>query len=121
MGGPLTEQSLAFAVETVRCCRWIQEQRREYVLSKQLMRSGTSIGANIHEAEYAISRADFISKMQIALKEAHETQYWIIVMERTDLLPPQFLSLKEHCRSLIKMLIATLNTSKKPPTAKSSK
>lgn len=113
MGGPLVEQSLDFAVEMVHYCHWLQEQRREYVLSKQLLRSGTSIGANIHEANFAISRVDFVSKMQIALKEAHETQYWLTVMERTGLLPDDYFSLKDRCQALVKMLIAILNTSKK--------
>ena len=104
-----------------KLCAIAGGSEREYVLSRQLMRSGTSIGANIREAEYAISRADFISKMQIALKESHETQYWLTVLERTDLLPRQFRFLMENCQSLTKMLIATLNTSKKPPPPKPSK
>ncbi len=81
-------------------------------MSKQLLKSGTSIGANIHEANYAVSKADFITKMQIALKEASETEYWLIVFEKTDYLPENFYQLKEKCNGLKRMLISTLNTTK---------
>ena len=81
-------------------------------MSKQLLKSGTSIGANIHEANYAVSKADFITKMQIALKEASETEYWLIVLEKTDYLPKEFYQLKEKCNGLKRMLISTLNTTK---------
>lgn len=81
-------------------------------MSKQLLRSGTSIGANIHEANFAVSKADFINKMHIALKEASETEYWLIILEKTGFLPEQGLVLKEKCNGLKRMLISTLNTSK---------
>lgn len=81
-------------------------------MSKQLLRSGTSIGANIHEANFAVSKADFITKMQIALKEASETEYWLIVLEKTEYLPEQFYVLKSMCNSIKRMLISTLNTAK---------
>ena len=81
-------------------------------MSKQLLKSGTSIGANIHEAHYAVSKADFISKMQIALKEASETEYWLIVLEKTDYMSDEFYYLKEKCNGIKRMLISTLNTVK---------
>jgi len=112
MENPLIEQSIDFAVDMVGYYRWLCQERKEFVMSKQVLRSGTSIGANIHEANFAISKADFISKMQIALKEAHETQYWLTVLERTGYVRAEDKKLRQNCESLMKMLIATLNTSK---------
>lgn len=113
MESPLVRQSIEFSVHLIGYYKWMKDEKKEFVLSKQVLRSGTSIGANIHEANFAISRADFIAKMQIALKEAYETMYWFAVLEQTDYLPQNFLNLKEQCESLKKMLISTLNTSKK--------
>lgn len=109
---PLIEQSVDFAVCIVSYYKWLASQKNEYVMSRQLLRSGTSIGANIHEANYAVSKADFISKMQIALKETSETEYWLIVLERTNFLPEEYEYIKDRCNSLKRMLISTLNTSK---------
>ena len=81
-------------------------------MAKQILRSGTSIGANIHEAYYAVSKPDFVAKMQIALKETSETEYWLIVLERTGYFDERFDIVKNQCQSLKRMLIATLNTSK---------
>lgn len=109
----MSNQSIEFAVDITNYYKWLSQEKKEYVLSKQILRSGTSIGANIHEANYAISKADFISKMQIALKEVSETEYWLIVLEQTDFLPEHYLFLKSKCNSLKKMLVSTLKTSKK--------
>lgn len=109
---PLVEQSIDFAVCVVDFYRWLSTQKNEYVMSKQILKSGTSIGANIHEANYAVSKADFITKMQIALKEASETEYWLIVLEKTGFLPKEFYHLKEKCNGIKRMLISTLNTTK---------
>lgn len=109
---PLIDQSIEFSVQIVGYYKWLSIEKREFVLSKQLLRSGTSIGANIHEANFAVSKADFISKMQIALKETSETEYWLIVLQRTDFLPSEYLHLKEKCNDLKRMLISSLNTSK---------
>ena len=109
---PLVEQSVDFAVYVVNYYKWLTSQKNEFVMSKQLLRSGTSIGANIHEANYAVSKADFISKMQIALKETSETEYWLIVLEKTGFLPKEYKFVKDKCNSLKRMLISTLNTSK---------
>lgn len=109
----LVKQSIEFSVSLVEYYKWLVYEMKEYVMSKQILRSGTSIGANIHEAQYSISRADFINKMHISLKEASETEYWLIVLERTEYLPEQHSILKTKCQSLKRMLIATLNTSKK--------
>lgn len=110
---PLSEQSISFSICIVNYYKWLSAEKREFVLSKQILRSGTSIGANIHEANFAVSKADFIAKMQIALKETSETEYWLIVLEKTEYLPQEFHHLKEKCNSLKRMLISTLNTSKK--------
>lgn len=81
-------------------------------MSKQILRSGTSIGANIHEAAYAASRADFINKMQIAAKEACETDYWLLILQRTGYCDRSFDDIKPLLDSVRRMLTATLNTSK---------
>ena len=112
MSSPLSEQSISFSIDIVNFYKWLCSEKREFVLSKQILRSATSIGANIHEANFAVSKADFISKMQIALKETSETEYWLIVLERTEYLPDAYTHLKEKCNSLKRMLISTLNTSK---------
>ena len=110
---PLINQSIEFSISIVNYYKWLAFEKKEFVMSKQILKSGTSIGANIHEANFAASKADFISKMQIALKEAAETVYWLVVLEKTAYLPEEFYFLKNDCESLKRMLIATLNTSKK--------
>ncbi len=110
---PLSEQSISFSIDIINYYKWLVKEKNEFVMSKQILRSGTSIGANIHEANFAVSKPDFIAKMQIALKETSETEYWLIVLEKTDYLPCEFLGLKEKCNSLKRMLISTLNTAKK--------
>ena len=109
----LTRYSIDLAVNMVEYFKWLQTEKKEFVMSKQILRSGTSIGANIHEAYYAVSKPDFISKMQIALKETSETEYWLIVLEKTGYFDVAFNVVKNQCLSLKRMLIATLNTSKK--------
>ena len=80
------EKAEKFAIRIVKCSRFIRETKREYSLADQLLRCGTSIGANLYEAEFAQSKADFISKMSIALKEASETKYWLWLLHSTDIL-----------------------------------
>ena len=77
----LSNTAIEMAVSTVNYSKWLMHEKKEFVMSRQLLRSGTSIGANIHEAYYASSKADFINKLQIALKEASETEYWLIVLQ----------------------------------------
>lgn len=98
----------------VRLSQFLISEHKEYVLSKQVLRSGTSIGALIREAEYGISKADFRNKMSIALKEANETEYWLSMLKDTDYINDKlFQSLTKDCVELIKMLIATVKTSQK--------
>ena len=106
-------KSFHFAVRIVNLCKHLSSTKKEYTLSKQLLRSGTSIGANIAEAEQAQSRADFISKMCIALKEAVETNYWLRLLQATDYLSEtEFSSIHSDCRELEKMLTAIVKTAK---------
>lgn len=108
----LSEQSIDFAVQIINLVKQLKEQR-ENIISNQIGRSGTSVGANIREAKYAHGRADFISKMQIALKEANETGYWLELLYRTNYISEeQYQILETNCKSLRIMLIASLNTAK---------
>ncbi|MEJ2468359.1 MAG: four helix bundle protein [Campylobacterales bacterium] len=107
--------SFAFAVRIVNLYRYLSEQKNEYVLSKQLLRSGTSIGANVNEAQDAQSKKDFVSKMSIALKEARETKYWVRLLTETDYLPNQHTKVKtllSELDSIIKLLTSIIISSK---------
>ena len=108
----LSVQSMDFAVSIIQLVKDLKQQR-ESIISNQIGRSGTSIGANIREAQYAHGRADFISKMQIALKEANETGYWLELLFRTGYLSPEsYQKLDADCSSLRIMLIASIRTAK---------
>jgi four helix bundle protein len=110
----LRTKSYAFGVRIVRLSQFLVTQHREYVLSKQILRSGTAIGALVREAEYGISKADFRNKMSIALKEANETEYWLSMLRDTDYIDETtFRSLSVDCVELIKILIATVKTTQK--------
>ena len=103
-----------FAVNIVNLCRDIKESKRESVLTNQLLRSGTSVGANLHESKYAHGTADFIAKMQIALKECYESEYWLELLNRTNYITDeQYNALKNSCGQIRRMLISSINTSKK--------
>lgn len=114
MTNPIQEKSYAFAIEIVLFCRELQKEKHEYVLSKQLLKSGTSIGANVEEAQRPQSRADFCSKMSIALKEAYETRYWLRLIRDTHLAPSsevqKYLEALEH---IIRLLGAITSSSRK--------
>ena len=108
------EKSFEFAVRIVNVSRFLVNEHKEYVLSKQLLRSGTSIGANVAEAQRGQSKADFISKMSIALKEANETHYWLKLLHRTEYLSKtQFDSLDRDIQELIGILMAICRTANK--------
>lgn len=109
---PLSKQSMAFAVSIVELVKQLKEQR-ESIISNQIGRSGTSIGANIHEAQYAHSKADFIAKLQIALKEANETGYWLELLQKTGYIDEvQYKQLNAACTSLRVMLISSIRTAR---------
>ena len=99
------EKSKNFAVRIVKLYKYLNEDKKEYILSKQLLRSGTSIGANISEALSAISKKDFLSKMYIAYKECSEVLYWLELLKRTDYLSDrEYRSVVEDCKELERML-----------------
>ena len=111
--GQLTNMTLEFAVQIVELYKCLCTNKREFVMSKQLLRSGTSIGANINEANYAVSKLDFIAKLHIALKEASETDYWLKLLNLTHFIEgDQYIVLYTKCREIQKMLISSLNTAK---------
>jgi four helix bundle protein len=110
----LKTKSYVFALEIVKHSKTIKETYKEYDLARQLLRSGTAIGALIREAEFGQSRADLINKLSIALKEANETDYWLSLLKDSDLLTEDiFNQLSNQCEELIKMLVASIKTAKK--------
>jgi four helix bundle protein len=109
----LKKKSYAFAIRIVRLYQFLISEKKEFVLSKQVLKSGTAIGALVREAEFGQSKADFTSKMSIALKEANETDYWLNLLKDTDYLSEKmFVSISEDCIELIKLLVSTVKTSK---------
>ena len=110
----VVDKSKAFAIRIIKMYRYLREEKREFVLSKQVLRSGTSIGANVKEAIRGQSAADFIAKMNIALKEASETEYWLELLKETDCLSPEMCdSILPDCIELIKLLTAIVKTAKR--------
>lgn len=109
----LIDISKRFAVDIVNICTKIKAEKKGNVLVGQLLRSGTSIGANIHEGNYAASRADFINKFQTALKECYETEYWLSLFKETDMISEEdYNRLYVSCSKLRKMLTASITTAK---------
>lgn len=103
----VAEKSMEFAVRVVNAYKYLTAKKKEYIMSKQLLRCGTSIGANIAEAKRGQSKADFTAKMSIALKEASEAEYWLRVLYRTNYFSKsQFDSLNEDVCELLRMLVA---------------
>ena len=103
----IEEKSLDFAIRIVNVYRYLTGEKNEYVMSKQLLRSGTSIGANVAEGEKGQSKADFRAKMNIALKEANETKYWLTLLHRTDYLSTkESESLQQDIKEILAILIA---------------
>lgn len=111
MDSPLLSKSKSFALEIIKVCNEIKSSKRENVLTNQLIRSGTSIGANIREAFYGHGRADFIAKLQIALKECSESEYWLELLIESGYYGDS--AILEHCIEMKKLLISSLNTAKK--------
>ena len=109
----LIDKSIDFAARIIKLQRYLVKDKKETIISKQIVRSGTSIGANINEANYGQSKADFISKLHISLKETAETEYWLRLLVRSELLTnEEGKSLIENCIELKKMLISSINTAK---------
>jgi len=110
----VSDKSYEFAKRIVNLFKYLKNEHNEYVLSKQLLRSGTAIGALVREAEFAQSKADFINKMSIGLKEANETDYWIDLLYDTEYLTyAMHQDIKKDVKELIKLLVAIVKSSKK--------
>ncbi len=113
MENQIEAKSFQFAIRVVNLCKYLRTEKKEFILSKQLLRCGTSIGANVAEAQQAQSRPDFISKLNIALKEAEETKYWLRLLCATDYLTGyQFKSMNVDCQELVKLLVAIVKSAK---------
>ena len=111
MNSVLFEKSKRFAVRIVRLYHYLCEDKKEYIMAKQILRCGTSIGANIAEAQYGITRKDFANKLYIALKECAETHYWLEILFSTDYIDDkQFYSLERDCEELRRMLSSATKT-----------
>ena len=109
----IVDKSKAFALRIIRLYQYLKNEKSEYVLSKQLLRSGTSIGANVKEAIRGQSRADFYAKLNISLKEASETEYWLELLHESEYIEEKaFNSIYADCQELIKLLVAITKTQK---------
>lgn len=112
MDRTVVSKSKAFAIRIVKLYKYLTTTKNEYILSKQVLRSGTSIGANVKEAERGQSKADFAAKMNIALKEASETEYWLEILTETEYISEQESnSILKECRELIALLTSIVKTS----------
>ena len=106
-------KSYSFALRVVRMARFLREERQEFILSKQVLRSGTAVGALIRESEFAQSGADFINKLSVALKEANETDYWLCLLQDSGYIAnPAFESMEADCGELIALLVSSIKTVK---------
>ena len=113
MDNIIVVKSKAFAIRIVKLSKFLNDSKKEFVLSKQIIKSGTSIGANVKEAIRGQSKADFYAKMNIALKEASETEYWLEILNETDYIDNKlFESLYSDCQELIKILMSITKTQK---------
>ena len=107
------DKSFAFALRVVKLAKHLQDEKREFVLSRQFLRSGTAVGALVREAEHAQSKADFINKMSIALKEANETDYWIDLLHQSGLITQEdYGSMHPDVQELLRLLVAIVKTTK---------
>jgi len=110
----IKDKSYSFALRIIKAYKYLNTEQKEFILSKQMLRSGTSIGALIREAEYAQSSPDFIHKLSIALKEANETQYWLMLLKDSEFIDQKsFNSIEADCVEVIKLLTSIINSTKK--------
>jgi four helix bundle protein len=109
----LKDKSYGFALRIVKLYRYLCEDKKEYILSKQVLRSGTSVGVLIAESEFAQSKADFVNKLSVSLKEANETSYWLDLLKDSNYLDDKsYQSIKPQIDELIKLLVASVKTAK---------
>ena len=111
MNSPLLDKSKTFALRVIKVCNEIKREKKETILTNQLVRSGTSIGANIREAFYAHGRADFIAKLQIALKECSESEYWLELLIESGYYGDR--SILDQCIEIKRLLVSSINTAKR--------
>ncbi len=113
MDSTIQNKSRYFAIRIIGCYKYLVEQKHEHIMSKQLLRCGTSIGANTRESKNAQSRLDFLNKLNIALKEADETDYWLDLLYTTDYIDDKmYASLLSDCKEIIALLVAIIKTLK---------
>jgi four helix bundle protein len=106
-------KSYKFALRIIKLAKFLNQEKKEFILSKQIIRSGTAVGALIREAEFGQSKLDFISKMSIALKEANETEYWLNLLKDSDYISAEnFESMDKDCLELVRLLVSTIKTTK---------
>ena len=116
MANAIQDKSRDYAIRVIKCYKYLVEQKNERVMSKQLLRSGTSIGANTRESRNAQSRLDFLNKLNIALKEADETTYWLDLLHTTEYIDDKmYTSLDKDCNELISILVKIKKTIKENP------
>ena len=109
----LADKSVAFSIRVVNCYKFLTDSKKEFVMSKQFLRCGTSIGANVRESVNAQSRMDFINKLNIALKEANETEYWLELLHESDILEEKlFESIYDDCKKIVATLTKIIKTAK---------
>ena len=112
------EKSRKFAIRAYGLYKYLCEEKREYILARQVLRSGTSIGANLAEAQYSISKKEFLVKTKISLKECAETEYWLDLLKKTNLITAnEYDSLIKDCKELLRLLVASVKTLGKKNTA----
>ena len=113
----VSELCMNFSIRIVKFYKYLTDEKKVFVLSKQLLRSGTSIGANVFEAEFAQSKPDFVNKMSIALKEANETQYWLELLYKSEIIDEKaYISLDNDAKQITGTLVKIINSSKKQMT-----
>jgi four helix bundle protein len=113
MENVIVKKSYAFAIRIIRLYQFLSQEKKEYILSKQLLRCGTAIGAMVKESEHAQSKADFLNKMNVALKEANETEYWLMLLKDTDYITAkQFESIHLDCSEILKLLASIVKSTK---------
>ena len=118
LDNPVKRKSFQFALRIVKLSKHLQDDKKEFVLAKQVLRSGTAIGALVREAEHAQSRKDFTNKMNIALKEANETDYWLAILHKSGYLTQDaYESIQPDIQELMKLLVSIVKTSKRQPNA----
>ncbi len=110
----LKSKSYAFAIRIVKLSQYLREEKREFVMSHQILKSGTAIGALVWEAEYGQSKLDFVNKLSVSLKEANETDYWLNLLRDTGYIDEvMFSSLMADCKEILRLLISSIKTAKK--------